>query len=95
MTKKIGKNLLKVKIRKIDEEILNEDDPTKLAQLVEVRKLLNEAAIKKDAWYSRLEPDTIVNSVVSITSILMILNYEKTDIITTKAMSIFNKMVGK
>lgn len=94
MTKKNDKNTLKVKMRLIDEEILNESDATKLAQLMEVRKLLHEE-IKKDSWHSSVDPNTIVSGLVSITSILMILKYEQTDIITTKAMSIFNKMVGK
>lgn len=94
MTKKKNETPLEVKMRLIDEEILNESDATKLAQLMEVRKLLHEAT-KKNSWHNSVDPNTIVSGLVSITSILMILKYEQTDIITTKAMSIFNKMVGK
>lgn len=39
--------------------------------------------------------DTIVSGAVSLASVLLILNFEKADIITSKAMSIATKWLGK
>lgn len=38
---------------------------------------------------------TVVNGTVSILSLLMILNYEKTEIVTSKAMTVATKWLGK
>ena len=97
MTKIDTRNLEAV-VRKIDNDIIeNEDNYEKLIELIEVRdnivNAINNSGRKR--WYDGIDINTLISSGVSLTSILLILNYEKMDIITTKAMSIFNKMVGK
>lgn len=97
MTKISTRNLEAV-VRKIDNDIIeNEDNYDKLIELVDTRETIINAInnSRRKRWYDGVDINTLISSGVSLASILVILNYEKTDIITTKAMSIFNKLVGK
>jgi predicted RNase H-like nuclease (RuvC/YqgF family) len=60
----------------------------KLEELTSVRCQLAEAKVKES------NAPAIISGVVGISAILLVLNYEKKDIITSKAMSIATKMFG-
>lgn len=95
---KINTRNLEAVVQKIDNDIIeNEDNYEKLIELVDTREAVVNAInnSRRKRWYDGVDINTLISSGVSLTSILLILNYEKTDIITTKAMSIFNKLVGK
>lgn len=68
---------------------------------MEIEKLvgwINKSKTKKkvkETWFDKIDPNVLLNAGVSLTSILLILNYEKADVITSKAFGIFSKMIGK
>ena len=64
-----------------------------LENLAKLHTLRQE--VKVGGVLSRISPDAVFAGAVSIVSILAILNYEKSEIVTSKAMSIFTKMIGK
>lgn len=45
--------------------------------------------------FKGIDINTIVSGALGLTQILLILNYEKSDIVTSKAMTIANKWLGK
>lgn len=94
---------LDAKIEELKAEIAKYDDPTDagykmkcelINDLLGVKKSEKDSGLDKPAK-SRIDPNTIVQAAVGLSSILLILNYEKTDIVTSKSMSIAQKMLGK
>lgn len=64
--------------------------------LEEYEKLL---ALKKERRNSegkgerkRIDPNTLVSSAVTLLGVMMMLEYEKTDVISTKSMNVVNKL---
>lgn len=94
---------LDAKIEELKAEIATYDDPTDadykmkcelINDLLDVKKAEKDSVIDKLAK-SRIDPNAIIQAAVGLTSILLVLNYEKTDIVTSKSMSIAQKMLGK
>lgn len=92
---------LKLEIAQMDEK--NETSEAKLellGSLLDVRKA--DLDIKKQkselhmgSIFSQINPNTVIQGVFGIVSIAMILEYEKTDVISSKSMNIAQKMLGK
>lgn len=49
----------------------------------------------KPAKLEKLKADTLVNGAVSIATVLLVLKYEKFDIVTSKAFGIATKLLGR
>lgn len=49
----------------------------------------------KPKWYEKIDTNELIKSGIALTSILLILNYEKTEVITSKSLSIAQKLIGK
>jgi hypothetical protein len=81
---------LKIKFVKAEadeqREIMDE-----LNNCYEMLKKESEIAEHED----RIHKDTIVQSLTGLASILLVLNYEKKDILTSKAFGIAQKMIGR
>lgn len=54
-----------------------------------------DGPVEKKRWFEPIKGDTIVGGVISLASILLILKYEKFDIITTKAFTIATRLIGR
>ena len=94
---------LDAKIEELKAKIAKYDDPEDAdykAKCALMNYLLIVKKSEKDAYLDKssklkIDPNTVVQAVVGLSSILLILNYEKTDIVTSKSMSIAQKMLGK
>lgn len=65
------------------------DDAMKsLKELIEIRDSIKGKGFE-------IKSDTVINALVSITSIILITKHEKLDIITTKAFNVATKLIGK
>lgn len=65
----------------------------RLEQLVKVRNELKP--VRSGDKVKVIDLTTIVNGAVSVLSLMMILEYEKTEVVTTKALSVATKWLGK
>ena len=65
----------------------------RLEQLVKVRNELKP--VRASDKVKVIDLTTIVNGAVSVLSLMMILEYEKTEVVTTKALSVATKWLGK
>ena len=92
---------LDTKIEELKAKIAENGDPNDpdyirdckvIDDLLEIKK--SEKDSDKESK-SKIDPNTVIQAVVGISSILLILNYEKTDIVTSKSMSIAQRMLGK
>lgn len=98
-----GERLILDKISALDKIIETIDvTDTNLPEYYEIREdLIKALDLERESkhfnlkFFKELNINTLVSGGFSLASILLILNYEKEDIITSKAMSIFTKMVGK
>ena len=92
---------LDAKIEELKVKIAESCDPTDADYLRDCKLIDDLLKIKKSEKdvetqsKSKIDPNTVVQAVVGLSSILLILNYEKTDIVTSKSMSIAQKMLGK
>lgn len=89
------------------QEILDEEDPKKVNEKLDLLEKLvarrkEELGLDKEKHSVRIgnifgpiNPNTLIQGFFSIVSIAMILEYEKTDIISSKSMSIAQRMLGK
>lgn len=94
---------LDAKIEELKAKIAKCDDPEDadykaqcalMNYLLIAKKSEKDSDIEKSAK-SRIDPNTVIQAAVGLASILLILNYEKTDIVTSKSMSIAQRMLGK
>ena len=65
-----------------------------VASLLEVRNVLQQKAEYK-ATKRMIQPKEWLSAGVTVGSLLLILNYEKTDVITSKGFSIVSKFIGR
>lgn len=65
----------------------------RLETLVKVRNELKPVRVADKVKI--IDLTTIVNGAVSVLSLMMILEYEKTEVVTTKALSVATKWLGK
>lgn len=68
---------------------LESPDSDEYRRMAENLRILQEAKCAKKAWISG---DTIFGGLISIGGILLILNYEKIDVIATKALPFVTKI---
>ena len=61
-----------------------------LVMLGEQKKILEDSG-----WASKIDINTLISAGVGLMGILLILNYEKTDILTSKALSVGLRMIGR
>lgn len=77
------------------EELMNrmvEEDPSKLKELSDIHaKLVDTRNVQR--MYG-INPTDVFKGVLGIATILLILNYEKADIITSKGYDIAKRMIG-
>ena len=89
MEKDILEKIEKAK-EKIIEDILEEDDLTKLELLEKKEKILRE--LLKESKKKRMISESLLNTIIvsstSLISILLMLNYERFDVFTSKAMGL-------
>lgn len=75
---------------------LGSDDQTDLIdQLEDMIKLRDLEEGPKEGMFNKIDLTTLVSNAVGFVSLAMILEYEKTDIIATKGLSIATKLLGK
>lgn len=85
------KNTVDLEIDALLEEMAVEHgDTDKYKKLADNLKTLYE--IKATSKKTRIDPNTIVTAGASLAGILLVLNYEKVDIITTKALGFIPKV---
>ena len=95
-----------ISINIIKEDILNENDLEKrnekldlleklIARRNEELKLNKEKSFHLSNVVGPINPNTIIQGFFGIVSIAMILEYEKTDIISSSSFNIAQKMLGK
>ena len=51
--------------------------------------------LEDSSWKDKIDINVLINSGIGVLSILLILNYEKTDILTSKALSLGMRMIGR
>lgn len=78
--------------------LLDDEDPryTKIDIAGDIENLVKLRDLDKgtkDGWFSKIDLSSIFGNVVGLISVAMILEYEKTDIIATKGLSIATKML--
>ena len=61
-----------------------------LKRLTDIRE-----SLKDEKRFEKIKPDTLVNGVISLASIMLILKHEKFDIITTKAFTVATRLLGR
>lgn len=87
---------LDIEISKKKDELMQTDDPQKREVICDELKTLLELAQKetelRDSKKVKINWKDITQPAVSIASILLILNYEREDIITSKAFSIATRL---
>lgn len=52
-------------------------------------------SLKEEKKFEKIKPDTLVSGLISLTSIMLILKYERFDIITTKAFGVATRLLGR
>ena len=102
---KIGKrkqelNVLDAEIKKLIDGLseVEADSEEYEAKLYQIEKLneVREALTKSNGMsLDRLDINTVLSATVGLASILLILNYEKADVITSKAFNLGSKMIGR
>jgi hypothetical protein len=73
-------------------ELLNELIKTREAEM-ELKKHKSDLHIGN--LFSQVNPNTIIQGLFGIVSVAMILEYEKTDVISSKSLNIAQKMLGR
>lgn len=88
---------IEVKIRELKKQLISTDDPEKEYELLErierfesTRRVLN--APKRE--HQGVSADTLVTSAAGLIGIFAILQFERTDIVTSKGLSIATKWLG-
>lgn len=51
--------------------------------------------LEDSSWKDKIDINVLINAGIGVLSILLILNYEKTDILTSKALSLGMRMIGR
>lgn len=69
---------------------------TAMAEMEQILKLKGQlvemqGVTKTNGWKNRIDINTLISGGISIATVLIILNYEKADIITSKAFSLATK----
>lgn len=86
-------------IRKSKEDVTNTAENSgvysAMEDVLKLKKDLLEIKEGSKSWKSRVDVNTVISAGVSLTSMLLILNYEKTDIVTSKAFTVASKWFGK
>lgn len=85
-------------IAEIDMELLKlakqgKFDDERVVTLSELRKELQEGESKRDGL--KLNANTLLNAGISIGTVLLVLNFEKLNVITSKAFGIGTKLLGR
>lgn len=75
----------------VEHERLINNAREELVMLGEQKKIL----LEDSSWTSKIDVNTLINAGVGLVGILLILNYEKTDILTSKALSVGLRMIGR
>lgn len=81
--------------KQIDERIKNLDsnnDPDKDKVVIDNLKELIDAKTEYEG--SKINPNTIISAIASIGGIILVLQHEKFDVITSKAWSLIQKVKG-
>ena len=75
----------------VEHERLINNAREELVMLGEQKKIL----LEDSGWTSKIDINTLINAGVGLMGILLILNYEKTDILTSKALAVGLRMIGR
>lgn len=74
---------------------LEKEYSIQLQEIADLQRTLLDARVNSKTWTESIDVNTVITSATGLVAMIAIMNFEKTDVIATKAFNIGMKWIGK